>query len=347
MSDLPAEMDVAVYREPRVVEIERRPVPDVGPDEVLLRVSHCGICGTDLHLVLEGMGPPDSVGGHEYSGRIVALGSNVRDFSLAETVVGGEPGGCGSCDYCKAGRPSLCSSRYDFGGNNVGAFAEYTTVRADELVRIPEGVSLREAALTEPLAVALHALTRAGASAGDRVLVTGAGPLGMLLIAALVARGVDDVTVSEPSSVRREGAERVGARSALTPDALAIPPMPFTLVEAPFDVAFECSGNPSAMEAALAQLRRAGTLVLVGTGMRRPRFDHNRILLNELLVTGAYCYDAGGFRAALALLAEGTLPTQHLIEPDDVPLSGLFDALERLERRELAGKVMIAPGLTP
>ena len=108
MSDLPRSMEVAVYKKPRVVEIETRALPEVGPDEVLIEVSHCGICGTDLHLMLEGMGRPDTVGGHEYSGAIVALGDGVRGFSLGDTVVGGEPTGCGECAYCVSGRPALC-----------------------------------------------------------------------------------------------------------------------------------------------------------------------------------------------------------------------------------------------
>jgi threonine dehydrogenase-like Zn-dependent dehydrogenase len=120
--------------------------------------------------------------------------------------------------------------------------------------------------------------------------------------------------------------------------------MPFTIVDDAFDAVLECSGNPRAMESALAQLRRMGTLVLVGTGMRRPKLDHNRILLNELVVTGAFCYDAGGMEAALKLLAEGRLPTDRLIEPDDVPLEGMLEAAERCAAGELAGKVMIVPG---
>ena len=343
MGELPASMRVAVYRKPRELEIAERPVPEPGPSDVVLRVSHCGICGTDLHLVMEGMGLPDTIGGHEYSGRIVALGSEVRGWALGDAVVGGSPTGCGRCSYCRRGRTALCSERQDWAGSYDGAFADYTRARADGLVRIPAGVTLRQAALTEPLAVALHALTIAQAEPGQRVLVTGAGPLGLLVIAALAARGIEDVTLSEPSPVRRAQAARVGARTLIEPDALEPPPMPFACVEQPFDVALECSGNPRAMESALGQLRRAGRLVIVGTGMRRPKLDHNRILMNELIVTGAYCYDAGGFEHALELIASGRLPTDALIEPDDVPLDDLFTALERLERQELAGKVMVTP----
>ncbi len=121
MAKLPLTMPAAVYKKPRQLDVEERPVPAPGPGEVLLEVSHCGICGTDLHLVLEGMGRPDSIGGHEYSGRIAALGAGVEGWQLGESVVGTGDRGCGRCSYCRAGRPSLCSSRQAYGGEFQGA----------------------------------------------------------------------------------------------------------------------------------------------------------------------------------------------------------------------------------
>jgi (R,R)-butanediol dehydrogenase/meso-butanediol dehydrogenase/diacetyl reductase len=228
-----------------------------------------------------------------------------------------------------------------------GAFAEYIRVPAAQLLAVPDGLSLREAALTEPLTVALHALDVAGAAPGDRVLVTGAGPIGLLVVAALRAAGVDDVRVSEPGERRRELAGKVGATRALDPRELETPPMPFTVVDDPVDVVFECSGDPAAMESGLAQLAPMGRLVIVGTGLRRPRLDHNRILMNELVVTGSYCHGEGGYERAIELLASGRLPSDALIEPIDVALTDLFPALERLEAGELAGKVMIIPREDP
>jgi len=347
---LPSRMRAAVYRGPRKVEIEERPLPEIGPGDALVEVSHCGICGTDLHLVLEGMGRPGSIGGHEYSGRIVALGSEVEGFAVGDPVVGGQGVKCGECKPCRAGRPSLCTARSDFGSAGSkfhGAFADYTGMRKSELHRVPEGLDLRVAALTEPLAVALHALTVSGIAPGERALVTGAGPIGLLIIAALRARGIRDVVASEPGELRADLACVVGATAHKQPDALEVPPMPFTVVDDPVDVVFECSGNPRAMETGLAQLGRMGRLVIVGTGMKRPTLDHNRVLLNELVVTGAYNYDAGGFEEALSLLASGTLPTDHLIEPDDFPLEGLLGAIEQLGRGALGGKVMIRPKEDP
>jgi len=179
---------------------------------------------------------------------------------------------------------------------------------------------------------------------GDRVLVTGAGPVGLLIIAVLRAQGIDDITVSEPSAVRRQQALDVGAARVVAPDSLEPPPMTLP-VAAPFAVAFECSGHASAAEAALGQLDYAGTLVIVGTGFEPPRFNQNRLIIFELEVIGAYNYNDEGFGPAVELLGSGTLPLQALMEPEDIPLSGVMDAMERLARGEIPSKVMVQPGL--
>jgi threonine dehydrogenase-like Zn-dependent dehydrogenase len=225
--NLPETMRAAVYKGDRRVEIEEYPVPELGADDVLLEVSHCGVCGSDIHFVLEGWGRPNSVGGHEYTGTVAAVGAAVTGWKVGDPVVGGPSVRCGVCEYCRAGRPSLCSGRGSVGegGDFQGAFADYIRVPAGELLHLPEGLSLRHAALTEPLAVALHGITRAGVRPGERVLVTGGGPIGTLTIAALVARGVTDIVLSEPAPVRRELAERLGARS-ITPDELTTPRSP-------------------------------------------------------------------------------------------------------------------------
>lgn len=344
MAKLPPTMSAAVYRGPRQVALETRPLPELGPEDVLLRVSHCGVCGTDLHLALDGWGLPDTIGGHEYSGRIAALGPRVEGWAVGDAAVGIPEPSCGRCEYCREGHPSLCSARGPAGLSPYqGAFAEYVRVGVGQLRRVPEGLALREAALAEPLAVALHAVSQSRVEAGQRALVTGAGPIGLLVLAALRARGVRDVRVSEPAAARRTRALEIGAAAALEPDALPEPPMPFQVAQEPVHAAFECSGNPRAFRAALAQLRKTGTLVIVGTGMEKPRLDANRVLLNELRVVGAYNYDENGLADALALLASGALPTHLLIEPDDVPLTGLFAAMERLAAGEVAGKVMVVP----
>jgi 2-desacetyl-2-hydroxyethyl bacteriochlorophyllide A dehydrogenase len=339
-------MPAAVFMGLRDVRVEARPLPPVGERDVLIEVSHCGICGSDLHFLLEWGGKPGAIEGHEYSGTIVAVGAEVRDWAPGERVISGPSTRCGRCEYCLANRPSLCAMRGRVGaddGDWQGAFARYKTIPAAQLMRIPEHLASKHAALTEPMAVALHGITRGGgARPGTRWLVTGGGPIGFLSVAALKALGVDDIVVSEPHERRRELCEKLGART-VHPDELPRPAMPHDMVDEPFDVALECSGNNHAMESALAQLKRAGTLVLVGAGMRAPRFDNNRILLNELVITGAFVYDHDGFPRALELLASGDVPLDVLVESDDVPLDGLLDAALGLHEGTLAAKVMVVP----
>jgi (R,R)-butanediol dehydrogenase/meso-butanediol dehydrogenase/diacetyl reductase len=175
--------------------------------------------------------------------------------------------------------------------------------------------------------------------------VMGAGPIGALTIAALRAMGVDDVTAVEPAPSRQALASAVGATTVREPGDLVVPSIaePGLVVDGAVDVVLECSGKAKAMEAGLAQLVRGGTLVLVGAGIEPPRFDPNRILLNELVITGAFTYDLGGFDEALTLLASGSMPVDHLLEPEVVPLDGLLDAMRGLADGRLAGKVLVSP----
>lgn len=341
---IPAQMRAAVYKGNQTIDVEDYPTPMIGPSDVLLEISHCGVCGSDIHFVLEGWSAPNRVHGHEFSGTVVQVGDAVTRWAVGDAVVGGPAQRCGECEYCRAGRPNLCSGRAAVGtGDGQGAFAEYLRVGEAELLRLPEGVTLREAALTEPLTVALHGITLAAVAPGERVLITGGGPIGALSAAALIHHGITDVVVSEPSPVRRALCEQLGA-TVVEPESLRTPPMPDAIVDEPFHAALECSGHAVAMEQCLGQLARTGRLVLVGAGIKPPRFDPNRIILNELVITGSFCYDADGFEAALTMLASPTFPTELLIEPDDVGLDGLRDAIGRLGAGEVPAKVVIAPG---
>jgi threonine dehydrogenase-like Zn-dependent dehydrogenase len=347
-TEVPASMPAAVYRGSGEVAVEDRPVPSPGPGEVLVEVDRCGICGSDLHLVAERLGTAGTVLGHEYSGVVAALGERVTAWSVGDEVVGGPAPRCGRCRRCLEGKPSQCEARGQvMSDGHDGAFARFTLVDARALVRIPAGLGRREAALAEPLAVALHGITRSGIGPGDTVMVMGAGPIGALTVAALQARGLGPVTVVEPAPPRQALARALGAE-VLHPDDLPTYPMwePERLSPLAVDVVLECSGNKAAMQVGLHQLRRGGRMVLVGAGMQPPSFDPNRMLLNELTVTGSFVYDADGFDRALELLSTpGAIPTDVLIEADDVGLDRVGEAVRGLAAGETAGKVMVAPGL--
>ena len=215
-------MPAIVYVGEGAIEVQRVDVPELGPGQVRIAVSHCGICGTDLHMVLEQMARPGSGLGHEWAGTIDAVGEGVTDWAPGDRVVAGPGPGCGECRACRRGRPSVCLNRPPMPEptGHRGAFAQYTTVPAERLLRIPDSLSTRAAALTEPTAIAQHAITLSGVTPEDRVLVTGAGPVGMLVTAVLHAQGIHDITVSEPAPARREHALKVGAARVITPDEL-------------------------------------------------------------------------------------------------------------------------------
>jgi (R,R)-butanediol dehydrogenase/meso-butanediol dehydrogenase/diacetyl reductase len=330
-------MNVAVYRGEGAVPVESFPIPPLDRDDVLVEIAFCGICGTDLHAIVEesglfGWGAPGFIGGHEWSGHVVATGEGVSAWKVGDRVTA-RSGECGTCATCRSGRPSICRTRRPEDGQ--GAFSQYMRRREDSLVAVPDGLDMRAAALTEPLAVALHGVTRSNAKPGQRVLVTGAGPIGTLTVVALHIRGIDDVTVSEPNPLRRALAERLGAK-VITPDELGDG-------SHRFDAMIETSGNPRAVTGGFDCLVPGGFLALVGVVSAPTNLNVLRMLTDEITVTGSALYDEGGIEEAVALLAAGRVPVDVLTEPQDISLEGVAAACANLASGQIAGKVMVVP----
>lgn len=344
-SEPPATMKAAVFRAARDVPVEDVALAPLGADDVLVRVAHCGICGSDQHFVLEGFATPGQIEGHEWSGTVAAVGREVGGVAPGDRVVSAGSERCGECDMCRADRPNLCRrrGRIGEGAYHGGAFAQYVVRKANEVLRVPEELSLRHAALVEPLAVSMHGITRAGGpQPGRRYLVTGGGPIGFLTVAALKAQGVDDITVSEPNEKRRALNEKLGAVT-VDPGELQGPQSPSDVLDDAYHVMLECSGSNRAIEAGVGVLDRAGTMVIVGASIRRPKIDAVRVLLQELVITGSSLYDPDGFPQALALLASQRMPNDLLAEPDDFPLAALVETTARAACGDLAAKAMIDP----
>lgn len=344
----PLAMRAAVIRGPGSLAVERIEAQRPAEHHVLVRVEYCGICGTDLHSVIDGWAAPGTIVGHEWSGRVTEVGAGVTQWRPGDLVVGG-PDLCGQCEFCRAGRPSLCLANPLRTGaaGYPGGFAEYVIAPARALHRVPPGLDARAAALAEPLAVAMHGLTVARLPddpAGLRALVSGAGPLGLLVVAALAERGVRDITVTEPAPARRAQSLQAGATTAVDPAELpAVPELPNQPTTDGYDVTFETSGRAQAISTALGLLRPGGTVVLLGTGAMSVSIDPLRVLMNELVVTGGYCYDADGVDAALALLATGRLALDTFTCPDDVGLDDLLVTMQRLRAGDLPTKAMVRP----
>ena len=225
-----------------------------------------------------------------------------------------------------------------------GAFAGYKVIGAAEALRVPDDLSLKHAALTEPLAVALHGITQGGgARPGTRWLVTGGGPIGFLSVAALKALGVDDIVVSEPKEKRRDAVREARRPHRRRPTSSRRPRCRTTSSTS------RSTSRSSARATAAARNRRSRSSSARARSCSSarawpgPKFDPNRILLNELVITGAFVYDPDGFVRALELLASGKLPNDLLVEQEDYPLNRLLDTALGLHEGDLAAKAMIVP----
>jgi (R,R)-butanediol dehydrogenase/meso-butanediol dehydrogenase/diacetyl reductase len=311
--------------------------PDPGAGEVVVRVATCGICGTDLHEYAAGpivtpVEPHPLTGaqnpqilGHEFAGDVVATGSGVTSVSEGDRVAIMPLAYCGHCAYCRRGLQHLCVTMACVGLSHAwGGMAEFATLAQYQVVRLPNGVTHRQGALIEPTAVAAYGVERAGVSPGDRVLVTGAGPIGAL--AALCARvaGAASVFVSEPNAARRARAEGLGVATVLDPTSTDVPA--YLREESDglgVDVAIECSGHPAGFTTAIKSLRRRGTLAQTGLFVGEASVEPMLWSLNDLTIVGTWCYWVYDFDRIAAQIAAGDLPVERVVTSnvtlDDAP----------------------------
>ncbi|QSB12937.1 alcohol dehydrogenase catalytic domain-containing protein [Natronosporangium hydrolyticum] len=326
-----------------VAELE--PVPP-GPTQVQIGVEFTGICGTDLHIrhgAMDGRVRVPAVLGHEMSGRITALGPGVSGWRVGDPVTVMPLRWCGSCPACLAGHRHICH-RLDFLGiDSPGAMQQRWTVPSELLVRVPDGVPLRDAALVEPTAVAVHDVTRAGLLAGESAVVIGGGPVGVLI--ACVARSVGaEVVVVEPDPHRRRIAQQLGL-SVLDPGgAPGGQEIEAEIRErtggAGAAVAFEVSGSAPGLATALSVLAVRGRLVVVGIHSEPRTVDLHRVFLRELTLLGARVYERSDFERAVQLIADGTIPASRLVTRVE-PLTCAAAAFAALESGGDVMKVLV------
>ncbi len=302
------------------LEVVERPDPAPGPGEARIRVAFCGVCGSDLHeFVLASPlrlgGPLDAVMGHEFSGIVDAVGEGVEPGLLGAPVAVNPSAPCGDCFYCRRGLPNLCQGSFlgGIGYGRQGGYAEYVLARAEALIPLPGREALQRAALAEPLAVALHIMNRVRFSPGDRMLITGGGPIGLLT--AMVARraGASAVILSEPLAHRRALGTQLGADRVLDP---AADDVPAAVLEATggtgADIAVECSGAGAAIDAALASVRSGGRVGVAGVADAPHPVDFFSLLWSEKEIVGCLGYGAE-FAEAARLLMSGEVDPSPLI----------------------------------
>jgi threonine 3-dehydrogenase len=275
------------------LELREVPRPQVGINDVLVRVHKTGICGTDLHI--EAWDPwaaktivPPLVVGHEFVGEIVEVGSNVNDFAPGDLVSGEGHVVCGRCRHCLAGRRHLCAHTIGLGVGRDGAFAEYVALPMTNIWHHWAGIDEEVAAIFDPFGNAVHTAL-AFPVLGEDVLVSGAGPIGLMAVAVARHAGSRYVVVSEPNPVRRAIAERMGATLAVDPRERDLREVATGLgmVEG-FDVALEMSGNATALRAAIGAMAHGGAIAILGIPTEEISIDVNEIVFKMLTVRGIY-----------------------------------------------------------
>ena len=298
---------IASDRSLQVVDIDR-PVPS--PGEVLLDVSFCGICGSDLHMLQmpAEMIPAGHVLGHEFTGVIAALGPGAGQWDVGERVAVVPMVPCGACYACRIGRPNLCENGIDRGPGigRQGAYAESVTVPVGMLRRLPPAISDADGALIEPLAVAIRAISQSGATPQEPVCVLGAGPIGLLTVAGLRARGFGRIAVVEPVAGRRAAAERLGARTA-TPEE-AVVSVPSLLGDEPPTTVIDSTGHPSGAPLAIELLPAAGRLTIVGLPGDPVPLSLDWVAVKEIVIRGSLTYTDRDFAEAMEHIAAGRIP---------------------------------------
>jgi (R,R)-butanediol dehydrogenase / meso-butanediol dehydrogenase / diacetyl reductase len=269
------------------VAVTNVPPPDPRAGWAVVTVAYTGLCGTDLHIC-QGDHPrarPGIILGHEVAGR---LRDPARGWPAGTPVLVNPLLSCGECRSCLAGNAHVCEQLGLLGIDAPGGAADYLAVPEDQLVRLPDGVSLRVAALIEPLAVAVRAIRRSGLRLGQRVHVVGAGPVGLLIANCARLSGASDVTVSEPAPQRAATASGFGFGLAETPDHRA-------------DVVFDCTGHPAVAPVVLGWAANSGTVVTVGTYPGVVPTDLQSVTLRELTIIGTRVYTPDDVAAAAGL----------------------------------------------
>jgi L-iditol 2-dehydrogenase len=320
----------AVLRGPGDVVVEERPVPEPGPGQVVVRVASVGVCGSDTHYYDHGrigrfVVESPLVLGHEAAGEVAALGPGVTSVQVGQRV-SVEPGVPDlTCEQCLAGRYNLCPDMRFFATPPVdGAFAEYVVVHAAFAHPVPESISDDAAALLEPLSVGIWACRKGGVGAGSRVLVTGAGPIGLVSVQAARAFGATEVVVSDVNPERLALARDLGATDVVDARTGRVTDLP-----RPPEVLLECSGHPAATVEGIRALAPAGRAVLVGMGGDELPLPLSVVQERELQVTGTFRY-AGTWPTAIALVADGRIDLDRLV-------TGTY-GLDRAEEALTAGR---------
>lgn len=319
--------------------IETIPDPTPGEGDVVVKVGRCGICGSDLHMTEDpayGQGA-GSILGHEFAGEVVALGKGVEGLNTGDLVSVIPLQSCGQCHSCSTGEVQWCEKF----GLQGGGYAEYALTRPNQCVRLPKSASLADGAIVEPLAVALHGVALSRMRIGDKVLVLGAGPIGLAVAFWARRYGAGRVVVQDLADWQSDRALRMGAH-----DFVVEPDDPIGSAERALggkaDVVFECVGVPGLIAQAVDQVRNDGTIVLLGLCTRPDTFNSFAMLSKQVKLATSAFFTRQEYEAALDALDRGAVEPRLLVT-DTISLDATPDVFESLRKRTRQCKVLINP----
>lgn len=331
-------MRAAMVTGPNSITIRDVGVPEApGPGRVVVDVSLCGVCGTDVHAFAAGPGAlSPAVFGHEWVGQIRSAAADVDSVAVGDRVVVGVGESCGRCDACAAGRRGHCAVVFEeIRGRDAeappwGGFAERIVVSERRVVPLPDGVGDVEAAMIEPAAVAYRAVERSGLMSGDAVVVQGAGPIGLFVLQVARTFGAGLVVAVERSPARAALAKRLGADVVVESAEEALrDPGPADGLGAGADRVFECTGVASAVQGAFGLVRKGGTVGLVGVPTAHAAVDIAEWIRREVTVTTSMGYGREELYAVVDLLAKGAIATEGM-HTGTIPLDDLASTLRSI-----------------
>lgn len=320
-------MKALVLSEYKQLDLLDLPKPEPGPDEILMRVAACGICGSDVHGFDGSTGRriPPIVMGHEAAGEIAAVGSAVNEFAPGDRVTIDSTVSCGNCDYCRKGEINLCDNRQVIGVScgefrRAGAFAEYVSVPQRIAYRLPDAMSFSEAAMLEAVSVALHAVRVSEIKGGETALVIGAGMIGLLTLQAVRAAGASRVLIADVDQTRLELAKKVGADETLLLSGEELVSEIYRRTGGKgVDLVLEAVGHDVTVSAAIGAVRKGGTVTLVGNVSPEVTLPLQKVVSRQIRLQGS-CASSGEYPEAMELIASGKIQVKPLITAV-VPLS--------------------------
>jgi (R,R)-butanediol dehydrogenase/meso-butanediol dehydrogenase/diacetyl reductase len=330
-------MRAAVMEGKKKLVIIDAPDPVLNKDEVLIKVRYCGICGSDLHIYVDGL----NLGlGHEWSGDIVEMGPDVKGWEIGDPVVV-EFSGCGECYWCKRGEMGLCDRLVSYiTGRRIGGFATYVKAKYGRLLKLPDGMTYEQGAIVEPTDVALHALNISGMKLGDVVAVLGLGPIGQLAarLAKLNAKAVyaTEINQSRIELARNVVDEVVNPKVTDPVDRI----LELTGGMGP-DIVFECAGKVATVEQSIALARKGGTIVIVSNCFDAVETSFMDIVLKGLTIKGSLSANVGDYASAFHLIKNRRIDVNPLFT-DKFPLEDINEAFEKALKGE-GGKILIKP----